>query len=128
MSETEREDFDGFVGMMSPIYQSAILFSTVGLTIGELDASELVEVLSGGVEGIEEELRRQSLKGFFDKTSAFISPCMDSEREVILNAWEPRLGSIASEFIALECNVKQSFLEPLESPISLVFMGHLKAH
>ena len=53
------------------------MFSTVGLTIGELDASELVEVLSGGIEGIEEELRRQSLKDFFDKTSAFISPCTD---------------------------------------------------
>ena len=59
MSETEREDFDGFVGRMSPVYRSIILFSTVGLTIGELDASELVEVLSGGIEGIEEELRRQ---------------------------------------------------------------------
>ena len=78
MSETEREDFDGFVGMMSPVYQSLILFSTVGLTIGELDTSELVEVLS---EGIEEELRRQSFKDFFDKTSAFILPCTDSERE-----------------------------------------------
>ena len=88
MSETERGDFDSFVDRMSPIYQSVILLSTVGLTIGELDASELVEVLSGGIEGIEDELRRQSLKDFFDKTSAFISPCTDSEREVILNAWE----------------------------------------
>ena len=67
MSETEREDFDGFVRMMSPVYQSVILFSTVGLTIGELDASELVEVLSEGIEGIEgieEELRRQYMSRY----------------------------------------------------------------
>ena len=129
MTETEREDFDGFVGMMSPVYQSVILFSTVGLTIGELDASELVEVLSEGIEGIEEELRRQSLKGFFDKTSAFISPCTDSEREVILNAWEPRLGSIASEFIALEGNIKQSFFGTfgIADPIDYVFSEYKKS-
>lgn len=129
MSETERGDFDSFVDRMSPIYQSVILLSTVGLTIGELDASELVEVLSGGIEGIEDELRRQSLKGFFDKTSAFISPCTDSEREVILNAWEPKLGSIASEFIALEGNIKQSFFGTfgIADPIDYVFSEYKKS-
>ena len=113
MSEEERENFDDFVGTMSPIYQSAIIFSSVSLNLGELDMSEILEVLSGGIEAIEGNLRRQSVKDYFDKTSVFVSPCTDSERETVLEKWEPIMGDMARDFIRLEGEIKESFFDTL---------------
>ena len=37
-------------------------------------------------------------------------------REVILKAWKPIFGSMASEFIALEGDIKQSFFGTFGTP------------
>ena len=67
MSEEERENFEDFVGTICPIYQSAIVFSTIGMTLREIDISDVPEVLNGGIQSIEENLRGSLLKIFLIK-------------------------------------------------------------
>ena len=122
MSEEEREDFEDFVGTICPIYQSAIVFSTIGMNLKEIDVSQVPGILNGGIKAIEEDLRRQTLKDFFDKTNAFISPCSDSERGVVLKAWEPILGDIVTEFIGIERSIKESFFDTFSLPNSIDYV------
>ena len=92
------------------------------MTLGEMDISEVPEVLNGGIQAIEESLRRQSLKDFFVKTNAFISPCSDSERDVVLKTWEPILGDIVTEFIGIERSIKESFFDTFSLPNSIDYV------
>ena len=75
---------------------------------------------------------RRSLEGSLLRTflTKLVLSCRLAriQREVVLNAWEPRLGNIASEFIALEGNIKQSFFGTfgISEPIDYVFYEYKK--
>ena len=129
MTEVEREDFEGFLSTLSPIYQSAILLSTIDIAVEEFNELALLERLNNGIDSIQDSLRCQSLKGFFDKSFAFISPFSEAEFSVIVDSWQPRIGGLAQEAAEVEAAVKQSFFSTfgLADSIEEVFGEYKKS-